>query len=107
MENQMLRNIHQNIANSPIRPFFADEVVVAHTIRAGKNSAGKVMKEAHLQLVFIDMTSQKPVDKIAITPITAMGLYKALGESLVKIEKELKSKKVEATKKKVETDYIR
>jgi len=106
MDNQSLRNIQQNIANSPVRPLYADEVVVAHTIKAGKKDKGKVVKEGHLYLVFIDMTSHKPVDKIVISPITAMGLYKALGESIVKIEKELKSNKVEKTKK-AETDYIR
>lgn len=107
MENQTLRNIQQNMANSPVRALYADEAVVAHTIKSGKNKAGKTTKEAHLQLVFIDMTTQRPVDKIVISPITAMGLYNAIGESLVKIEKELKSKKVEKTKKESKPDYIR
>lgn len=107
MESQILRNIQQNIANSPVRPYYADEVVVAHTMKAGKDSKGKVLKDAHIQLVFIDMTTQKPVDKIFISPITAMGLHKALGEAIVKIEKELKSKKLEKAKKTEKTDYIR
>jgi hypothetical protein len=106
MDQQTLRNIQQNLANSPVRPIYADEVVVAHTIKAGKDKADKVTKEASLQLVFVDMTTQKPVDKVVITPITAMGLYKALGESIVKIEKEMKSKSMQRAKK-VETDYIR
>jgi len=106
MENQTLRNIQQNLANTALRPVFADEIVVAHTIKGGKTTKGKPMKEAHLHLVFIDMTTQKPVDKIVLSPITAMGLYNALGESLAKIEKEIKNKKTEKAKK-VETDYIR
>jgi hypothetical protein len=106
MDNQTLRNIQQNIASSPLKPVYADEVVVAHTIKAGKTKDGKINKEGTMQLVFVDMTTQKPVDKIVITPITAMGLYNALGESISKMETELKSKKVQKSKK-VETDYIR
>ncbi len=106
MDNQAIRNIQQNIAATNVRPLYADEIVVAHTIKAGKNAKGKVMKEGHLHLVFIDMTTQKPVSKIVVSPITAMGLQKALGDSVVKIEKELKSKKFEKSKK-VDTDYIR
>ncbi len=105
MDTQALRNIQQNLANSSVRPLYADEVVVAHTIKAGKD--GKtVIKEGHLQLVFIDMTTQKPVEKVFISPLTAVGLYRALGESINKINKELKSKTIEKTKK-TETDYIR
>ncbi len=106
MDSQTLRNIQQNLATTNIRPVYADEVLVAHTIKAGKNAKGKVSKEAHLHLVFIDMTTQKPVDKVVLSPITAMGLHKALGDSLVKIDKELRSKRVEKGKK-VDTDYIR
>lgn len=106
MESQTVRNIQHNVANSPVRPLYADEIVVAHTIKAGKGKGKKVQKEGHLHLVFIDMTTQKPVDKVVISPITARGLYNALGESLNKLEKELKSNKIEKSKK-VETDYIR
>jgi len=106
MENQTLRNIQQNLATTNIRPIYADEVVVAHTIKAGKSANGKVAKEAHLHLVFIDMTTQRPVNKIVLSPITAMGLHKALGDSISRIDKELKGKKVEKGKK-ADTDYIR
>ena len=110
MENQMLRTIQQNITNSFVRPTYADEAVVAHTVKAGKDEKGKIVKEAHLQLVFLDMTTQKPTDKIVISPLTALGLQKALAESLSKINKELKSKrKIEKEKPKkpeIET-YIR
>ena len=106
MENQTVRNIQQNLANSPVRPIYADEIVVAQTVKTGKDEKGKVIKEGHVQLVFIDMTTQRPVDKVILSRLTAKGLYKALGDSIVKLEKELKSKKIEKNKK-VETDYIR
>jgi len=99
MDQQAVRAIQQNLASTPLRPLYADEIVIAHTVKAGKNKDGKITKEGHLQIVFI-------VEKIVISPLTARGLYSALGESLQKIEKDLKSKKVESSKK-VETDYIR
>jgi predicted RNA-binding protein with PIN domain len=106
MDNQTLRNIQQNLTAVNVRPVYADEAVVAHTIKSGKDQKGKITKEAHIHLVFIDMTTQKPVDKVVISPITARGLYNALADSLSKVEKELKSKKVD--KQKTETaDYIR
>jgi hypothetical protein len=107
MDNQSLRNIQQNIATTPVKTLYADEIVVAHTIKAGKDKKGKVMKEGHLHLVFIDMTTQRPIDKIAISPITAMGLHKALGDTLLKIDKELKNKKLDKRKKTDTSDYIR
>jgi predicted RNA-binding protein with PIN domain len=106
MESQTVRNIQQNLANSPLRPIYADEIVVAQTVKAGKDTDGKTVKEGHIQVVFIDMTTQKPVNKVILSRLTAKGLHKALGESIQKLDKELKSKKIEKSKK-VETDYIR
>ncbi len=107
MDNQTLRNIKQNLAITPIKPIYADEVVVAHTVKAKKDDKGRIAKEGHLHLVFLDMTTQKPIEKIIISPITALGLYKALGESIEKIEKELKSRKMAREKTSESTDYIR
>lgn len=107
MENLALKNIQQNIAASSIRPVYADEVVVAHTVKAGTDQTKKVSKEGHIHLVFIDMTTQKPVDKVVLSPITARGLLKALTESLVKIDRELKSKKLSAKPREETSPYIR
>jgi len=107
MENQAIKNIQHNITTTPLRPVYADEIVVAHTIKSSRTKEKKkVDKEAHVHLVFVDMTTQKPVDKVVISHITAKGLYKALGDSLVRLDKELRSNKVEKEEK-VETDYIR
>lgn len=106
MDNQTLRNIQQNMANSPLRPIYADEIVVAHTIKSGKDKDGQGKKEAHLHLVFVDMTTQRPVDKVVISTITARGLHKALGDSLDKLDEEIKKGKIEKEKR-TETDYIR
>ena len=107
MENNTIRNIQQNLATSTARPIYSDEIVVAHTIKSGKDDKGKIMKEGHLQIVFIDMTTQKPVEKVVLSPITAKGLLKALSESLTKMDKEMKKKTVTVAKKSESTDYIR
>lgn len=106
MESQTLKNIQHNITTSPVRPIYADDIVVAHTIKMGKDPKGKTIKEAHLQLFFMDMTTQKPIEKIIISPITAIGLEKALAESNTRLAEELKKKKIEKPTK-VEIDYIR
>ena len=108
MDNQVLKNIQQNIVQSNVRPEYADEIIVTHTVKAGKDNKDKVVKEGHIHLIFLDMTTQKPVSKIVISPITARGLTKALSESTQKLDKELKAKGLpkkahEATS----TDYIR
>lgn len=107
MDNQTLRNIQQNIGNTPVKALFSDEVVVAHTVKAGKDKNGKVTKEGHLHLLFIDMTTQKPVNKVVISPITAKGLHNALGETLKKLEAELKKKQIKKSKEADTSDYIR
>jgi transcription antitermination factor NusG len=95
MDSQMIKNIQHNITNTPLRPVYADEIVVAHTIKSSQGKKEKkVEKEAHLHLVFVDMTTQKPVDKVVISLITAKGLYKALGDTLARLDKELRSNKV-------------
>ena len=107
MDNQMIKNIQHNIASTPLRPVYADEIVVAHTIKTSKGrTSKKVDKVVHIHQVFVDTTTQKPVDKVVISHITAKGLYKALGDSLLRLDKELKSNKVEKAEK-TETDYIR
>lgn len=108
MDNQVLKNIQQNLVQSNIKPEYADEIMVAHTVKAGKDEKGKIRKEGHMHLIFLDMTTQKPVSKVVISPITARGLVKALSESVQKLEKELNAKGLpkkahEATS----TDYIR
>jgi hypothetical protein len=105
MENQTIKNIQHNLANSPVRPLYADEIVVVHTLKTGKDDKGKVMKEGHVHLVFIDMTTQRPIEKIVISPITAKGLANALNETMKKLDVDLKNKKVEKPKKVADSDY--
>jgi len=111
MENQVIKNIQHNLATSFVRPLYADEIVVAHTIKTGKDDNGKIIKEGHLHLVFIDMTTQRPIEKVVISPVTAKGLIKALEDSVEKLDVELKSRKVskkEPEEKKHESaSYIR
>lgn len=107
MESQTIKNIQHNLTTTSIRPLYADEIVVAHTIKTGRDHKGKAVKEGHVHLVFIDMTTQRPIEKIVISPITGKGLAKALTDSISKLEEELKNKKKEKVEKvkKPATDY--
>jgi hypothetical protein len=112
MENPAIKNIQHNLTTTFVRPLYADEIVVAHTIKTGKDEKGKITREGHIHLVFIDMTTQKPIEKIVISPITAKGLVKALDDSVKKLAEEVKKKKVEKSEKlekreKRDYDYIR
>jgi len=106
MDQNIMKHVQQNILQTNIRPLFADEALVAHTIKTGKDDKGKLTKEGHIFLIFVDATNHKPVDKIALSPLTARALYGALGDALDKLDIELKSKAA-PKKAKVETDYIR
>lgn len=102
-----MKNIQQNIVQSDIKPLYSDEIIVAHTVKAGKDEKNKIKKEGHLHLIFLDMTTQKPISKVVISPITAKGLTKALTESVQKLDKELKTKELPKRAQETATDYIR
>jgi hypothetical protein len=106
MDSNMIKNIQQNMLQSDIKPLYSDEVLVAHTIKTGKDEKGKLTKEGHLFLIFVDATNQKPIAKIAVSPLTAKGMLKALSESVTKIDKELKSKSL-PKRPREDPDYIR
>ncbi len=90
-------------------PIFADHVLVANIIKAhaedGKKKKGKVSKEGYVTLIFIDTLTHQAVSRVVVSKQTAEALEKALGESLEKFDKELKSKEVKS-KTKVETTNI-
>jgi len=103
----MAKNIQENIIKFPIKPLFADDVIVITPIKAMKINK-KVKKEGHVVLLFVDMLNQQPISKIIISESTAESLKKVLIKVLNKLEKDLasddipkpiiKSAKTESTK---------
>ena len=90
----VMKQAQQNIMKSRMPPIFADEAVIITPIRAMKDKDGKITKEGHVVVVFVDMTTQQPVSKIAMTTTTAKNLERALTNSIERLEKDLKSKDI-------------
>ncbi len=83
-------------------PIFSDNVIVANIIKthdSGKKGK-KVQKEGHVTLIFVDTLSHSAVARIVVSKQTADALLKALGESLEKFDREIRSKE---KKNKIET----
>jgi len=87
------RRIQIRGAPAIIKPLFADEVMVGITLKASKerNEKGKIEKEGHVKLGFIDTVRGQFVAEVVISPMTAKGLMKILGDNLKKLDEELKS----------------
>ncbi len=85
-------NISANIASSSLQPIFADSTAIAMRMKAFKNAKGAVEKEGLLEIIFIDMVTQKPVGEFVITKNTAKELLTGLTQHIATLEKELASK---------------
>jgi hypothetical protein len=90
-----MKKLQENLSKSDIKPLFADEVIVITPVRAIKEKK-TVKKEGHVVFVFMDMLSQQPIAKIVLSKTTAQSFNKILGNVLVKLEKDLKSKDMPA-----------
>lgn len=91
MQN-IMKGAQENLLKSKLPPIFADEAVIITPVRSTKDKGGKVKKEGHVVVAFIDMTNQNPVSKIVMNITTARNLATALTNSLDRLEKDLKSK---------------
>ncbi|MGB9707743.1 MAG: hypothetical protein ACPLXC_00190 [Candidatus Pacearchaeota archaeon] len=91
-----------------VMPIFADHVLVANIIKAHTEDWKKkkhIKKEGYVTLIFIDTLTHQAVSRVVVSRGTAEALEKALGESLEKFDRELKSKEVKG-KTKVETTNV-
>lgn len=75
------------------KPLFADEVVVAHTVKQEKDKKGKISKEGYVTLLFVDALSNRAMSRITMSKTTAKTLAQILHRDVENLEKELKSKK--------------
>ena len=81
-----------NLTQSKIKPIFADEVAIALRIKAYKNEKGKVEKEAHFSLIFIDMMKQQPIGEFVINRTTAKAFAQILMQNIVELDRQLANK---------------
>lgn len=88
-----MQNKFQINLDPSVKPLFADDVVVAHTIKQHKDSKGKISKEGYVSLVFVDAMSQRAISRVTLSKTTARVLADVLKRDVENLEKELKSKK--------------
>jgi hypothetical protein len=93
MENNQ-NQLNINLSQSKIKPIFADEVAIALRIKAFKNDKGKVEKEAHFSLIFIDMMKQQPIGEFVINRTTAKAFAQILVQNITELDKQLANKEM-------------
>ena len=89
-----------NLGNVP--PIFAHDAIMSTMTRTKKTKAGKTVKEAHTELIFIDIVRKAALARIVLPLDVPEDMPKMIEENLKKIKKELKSKEV-PKEQKIET----
>jgi len=98
-EQIVAENINANIAALKPKPVFADGTAIALRVKPFKNSKGSLEKECHMEIIFLDMVTQKPVGAFVISKNTAQELVAGLTQNLANLEKELNNKAMPAMPK--------
>ncbi len=89
-----------NLGNVP--PIFAHDVVMSTMTRTRKSKTGKIVKESHTELIFIDIVRKAALARIVLPLNVLEEMPNMIEESLKKIKKELKSKET-PKEQKIET----
>jgi len=72
------------------KPIFADEIALALRMNATKDgSKGKIEKEGHIELIFLDGMKHQAIGEYIISKNTAKALVKILSENIAALEKQL------------------
>ena len=76
-----------------IKPLFADKVMVATLLQSSKekDENGKIRKEGHVRIGFIDGMTNRVITDVVIGLMTAKDLTKILDDNIKKLDEELKS----------------
>ncbi len=86
-----------------VRPMFAHDVAISTVYKTNKTKNGKIKKEAHTELLFVDMISKQAVARIVL-PFTVLEvLPQLITDNIKRIKKELKNKEI-PEKQKVEIE---
>jgi len=108
MDPQVMEKMRENLQASDLAPIFADEVVILRNLKTHKDEKGKLEKEGHVALVFVDMMNQRPIGKFILSLSTASQLQRILAHEVGEIKKDLKRKTMPKEKKTIpeSTGYI-
>ncbi len=83
------------------RPLFAHDVMISTIYKTSKTKKGNIKKEAHTELLFIDLLSKQAVARIVLPSNVLKVLPQLLNDNFKKVKKELKNKEM-PKKEKVE-----
>ena len=86
-----------------VRPIFAHDLIISTIYKTNKTKRGNIKKEAHTELLFVDIVSKQAVARIAL-PFTVIEVLPQLfTDNIKKIKQELRSKEM-PKKQKVEIE---
>jgi hypothetical protein len=85
-----------NLGNIP--PIFAHDVAMSTVTKTKKTKKGKVKKEAHTELVFIDAVRKAAIARIMLPTSVLEEVPKMIEDNLKKIKKDLKDKEMPNSK---------
>lgn len=79
-------------------PIFAHDIAMSTITKSKKTKKGKVKKESHTELVFIDAVRKSAIARIILPMSVLEEMPKIIEENLKKIKKELKDKEMPKSK---------
>lgn len=85
-----------NLGNIP--PIFAHDVAMSTVTKTKKTKKGKVKKESHTELVFIDAVRKAAIARIMVPMSVLEEIPKMIEDNLKKIKKDLKDKEMPMSK---------
>jgi hypothetical protein len=85
-----------NLGNIP--PIFAHDVAMSTVTKTKKTKRGKIIKEAHTELVFIDAVRKAAIARIMLPMSVLEEIPKMIEDNLKKIKKDLKDKEMPDSK---------
>jgi len=88
MQKQIQIGVHPTV-----KPLFADRLMVGTLLQSAKkrDETGKIRKEGHIRIGFIDGMKNQIITEVVLSLMTAKGLMKNLDDTIKKLDEELKS----------------
>jgi len=88
MQKQVQVGVHPTV-----KPLFVDNAMVAVQLQASKekDETGKIRKEGHIRIGFIDGMKNQVITEVVMSLMAAKNLTKILDDSIKRLDEELKS----------------
>ncbi len=81
-------------------PLFAHDVAFSNITKTVKNDDGKIKKESHTEMIFIDAVRQSAIARIVLPQTVLEQLPKIIEDNNKKVRKELRDKEMPKPKDK-------